>query len=93
MKYVQQSTKRWLIKITQQYITLERSGTNGWCLMVVLIDIINNEKNDKLGEGWGTTTTYTTYTTAQVWVVWIFLTLLYRIHQSLFEMMGVYSMI
>ena len=56
-------------------------------------DIINNEKNDKLGEGWGTTTTYTTYTTAQVWVVWIFLTLLYRIHQSLFEMMGVYSMI
>jgi len=51
---------------TTIYITLERSGTNGWGLMVVIniIDIINNEKNDKLREGWGTTTTYTTYTTA-----------------------------
>jgi len=66
LKYIQQSTKRWLIKIIQQY-TLHWRGalqTGGVRSRVVIniIDIIKNEKMTTKGKR-GTTTTYTTYTT------------------------------
>ena len=68
LKYIQQSTKRWLIKIIQQY-TLHWRGVG---TMNVVFDPGHSYqyhwchkewKNDKLGEECGTTTTYTTYTT------------------------------
>lgn len=73
LKYIQQSTKRWLIKIIQQYtIHWERSGTNGWCSIQGLFDI---DVKDMTRIKWqnGRRQQYTTICTRNYMINWIVL--------------------